>query len=63
MLYFSSGSSGFSFDPAVCPDVSAVASAEAETVAIDASDTSNIDRLLADIVENLMKCGVVGVLK
>jgi len=53
MLYFSRGSFGFSFDAAVCP----------EAVAIDASETSNIDRLLADIVEDLIKCEVVGALK
>jgi len=53
MLYFSSGSFGFSFVLAVCPEAGAT----------DASDTSKIDRLLADIVENLMKYEVVGVLK
>jgi hypothetical protein len=53
MLYFSRGSFGFSFDAAVCP----------EALAIDASETSNIDRLLADIVEDLIKCEVVGALK
>ena len=50
--YFSSGSFGFSFDVAVCP----------EAVAIDASETSKIDRLLADIVEDLIegwKCEAV----
>ena len=52
-MYFSRGSFGFSFVFAVCP----------EAVAIDASETRKIDRLLADIVENLMKCEVVGVLK
>jgi hypothetical protein len=53
MLYFSSGSFGFSFALAVCPGA----------VAIDASETSKIARLVADIVENLMRCEVVGVLK
>jgi hypothetical protein len=38
---------------AVCP----------EAVAIDASETSNIDRVLADIVEDLIRCEVVGALK
>jgi hypothetical protein len=46
MLYFSSGSFGFSFDVAVCP----------EAVAIDASETSKIDRLFDDIVEDLIRC-------
>ena len=53
MLYFSRGSFGFSFDLGVCP----------EAMAIDASETSKIDRLLADIVEDLIKCEVVGALK
>jgi hypothetical protein len=53
MLYFSSGSFGFSFDVAVCP----------EAVAIDASETSKIDRLFDDIVEDLIRCEVVGALK
>ena len=53
MLNFSRGSFGFSFDLAGCP----------EAVAIDASETSNIGRLLADIVENLIRCEVVGALK
>ena len=53
MLYFSRGSFGFSFDLGVCP----------EAVAIDASETSKIERLLADIVENLIRCEVVGALK
>ena len=52
-MYFSSGSFGFSFDVAVCP----------EAVAIDASETSKIDRLLADIVEDLIRCEVIGALK
>ena len=51
MLYFSRGSFGFSFDLAVCPDA----------VAIDASERSKIGRLFADMVENLMRCEVVGV--
>jgi len=53
MLYFSRGSFGFSFDLGVCP----------EAVVIDASETSKIERLLADIVENLIRCEVVGALK
>lgn len=53
MLYFSRGSFGFSFDLAACPDA----------VAIDASERSKIGRLFADMVENLMRCEVVGVLK
>ena len=53
MLYFSRGSFGFSFVLAVCP----------EAVAIDASETNKIARLLADIVENLIGCEVVGALK
>jgi hypothetical protein len=53
MLYFSRGSLGSSFDVAVCP----------EAAAIDASETSKIGRLLADIVEDLIKCEVVGELK
>jgi len=53
MLYFSRGSFGFSFDVAVCP----------EAVAIDASETSKIGRLFGDIVENLIRCEVVGALK
>ncbi len=32
-------------------------------MAIDASETSKIDRRLADIVEDLIRCEVVGVLK
>ena len=53
MLYFSRGSFGSNFGVAVCP----------EAVAIDASKTSKIDRRLADIVENLMNCTVIGALK
>jgi hypothetical protein len=53
LSYFSSGSCGSSFDVAVCP----------EAVAIDASETSKIDSLLADIVEDLIKCEVIGALK
>ena len=53
MLYFSRGSLGFSFVLPACP----------EAVAIDASVTSKSDRMLADIVENLMKCEVVGALE
>jgi hypothetical protein len=53
MLYFSRGSFGFNFDLAVCP----------EAVAIDASETSKIGRLFVDMVENLIRCEVVGVLK
>jgi hypothetical protein len=53
MLYFSRGSFGFSFDLAVCPDA----------VAIDASERNKIGRLVADMVENLMRCEVLGVLK
>jgi hypothetical protein len=53
MLYFSRGSFGSNFDLAVCP----------EAVAIDASATDKKRKLFADIVENLIRCGVVGVLK
>lgn len=53
MLYFSRGSLGSSFVVAVCP----------EAVTIDASKTSKIDRRLADIVEDLIKCEVVRALK
>jgi len=53
MLYFSRGSFGFSFDLAVCP----------EALAIHASETSKIGRLFADIVEDLIRCEVVGALK
>jgi hypothetical protein len=53
MLYFSRGSLGSSFDVAVCP----------EAAAIDASETSKIGRRLADIVEDLIKCEVVGELR
>ncbi len=52
-MYLSRGSFGFSFDVAVCP----------EAVTIDASETSKIDKLLADIVEDLIKCEVIGALK
>ena len=52
-MYFSRGSFGFSFDVVGCP----------EAVAIDASERSKIGRLLADIVEDLIRCEVVGVLK
>ena len=52
-MYFSKGSFGFSFDVAGCP----------EAAAIDASERSKIGRLLADIVEDLIRCEVVGVLK
>ena len=53
MLYFSRGSFGFNFDLGVCP----------EAVAIDASNPSKSDRRSADIVEDLIKCEVVGALK
>jgi hypothetical protein len=53
MLYFSRGSFGFNFDLAVCPDA----------MAIDASETSKIDRLFGDMVENLMRCEVVGAIE
>ena len=53
MLYFSRGSFGFSLDLAVCP----------EAAEIDASETSKMDRRLADIVEDLIRCEVVGALK
>jgi len=53
MLNFSRGSFGFSFDLAGCP----------EAVAIDASEKSEIARLFADIVEDLIKCEVIGALE
>ena len=34
-----------------------------EAVAIDASEANKIDRRLADIVEDLIKCEVIGALK
>ena len=35
----------------------------AEAVAIDAIETSKIEKVLADIVENFIRCEVVGALK
>jgi hypothetical protein len=53
MSYFSRGSFGSSFGVAVCP----------EAVAIDASKRNKSDRRLADIVEDFIKCEVVGAMK
>lgn len=44
MLYFSRGSLGFGFDVPVCP----------ELTAIDATEASKMETVLAVIVENLI---------